>query len=231
MTPLPPPQHLRALTIDLDDTLWPIGPTIARAERALHDWLAAHAPATAARFDAEALRRVRAEVSRDRPDLAHDLSALRLEAIGRVLHEAGDDPSLAQPAFEVFFAQRQAVQLFDEVPAALSRLAARWPLLALTNGNADIVRTGLAGWFQGSLSARELGWAKPDPRAFDAACERLGVAANEVLHVGDDLAMDVQGALGAGMAAAWIHREQAVPASPPCWHGRDLGALADALGA
>ena len=35
---------IKAISIDLDDTLWPIWPTIERAERVLHDWLTGHAP-------------------------------------------------------------------------------------------------------------------------------------------------------------------------------------------
>ena len=42
--------RIRAITIDLDDTLWPIWPTITRAERVLLDWLTHHAPATATLF-------------------------------------------------------------------------------------------------------------------------------------------------------------------------------------
>ena len=42
------PDRVRAITLDLDDTLWPIWPTIARAEGALQQWLADNAPATAA---------------------------------------------------------------------------------------------------------------------------------------------------------------------------------------
>ena len=38
---------VRAITLDLDDTLWPIWPTIARAEQALQDWLRHRAPRTA----------------------------------------------------------------------------------------------------------------------------------------------------------------------------------------
>ena len=39
---------LRAITLDLDDTLWPVGPTLVAAEHVLSDWLREHAPATAA---------------------------------------------------------------------------------------------------------------------------------------------------------------------------------------
>src|SRR6218665_2172681 len=70
-TPPPPPSpppapvrappldmaRIRAISIDLDDPLWPIRPTIARAEAALLDWLGQHAPATAAALaDGQALR-------------------------------------------------------------------------------------------------------------------------------------------------------------------------------
>jgi putative hydrolase of the HAD superfamily len=53
------PARIRALTLDLDDTLWPVWPAIQRAEAALHGWLLRHAPATAARFDVVALRALR----------------------------------------------------------------------------------------------------------------------------------------------------------------------------
>ena len=41
---------IRGISFDLDDTLWPIWPTIERAEKALLDWLGAHAPMAAALF-------------------------------------------------------------------------------------------------------------------------------------------------------------------------------------
>jgi HAD superfamily hydrolase (TIGR01549 family) len=230
-TPLHP-ERLRALTLDLDDTLWPVWPTIERAESVLLAWLARHAPRTAERFDLATTRALREAVSRERPELAHDLSALRREAIARMLTASGDDAGLAEPAFEVFFAERQRVEFYPDAMPALQRLAARWPLLALTNGNADIGRIGLAPWFVGSLGAREAGVGKPDARIFTAACALLDAAPHEVLHIGDDLHLDVHGALGAGLQAAWIRRGASGPdAEPPCWHGPDLAALADALGA
>ncbi|HEY1393753.1 MAG TPA: HAD family hydrolase, partial [Methylibium sp.] len=147
-------QTIRALTLDLDDTLWPIWPAIERAEAVLHAWLAAHAPATAGRYGIAALRELCDAVGRSRGDWAHDLSALRRESLRLALADAGDDPALAEPAFECFFAERQKVDLFDDVLPALERLASRYPLLALSNGNADIARIGLARYFRGSLSAR-----------------------------------------------------------------------------
>lgn len=98
------------------------------------------------------------------------------------------------------------VELFDDVFPALAALAARFPLLALSNGNAHVNRVGLGHLFSHSLSASDFGVAKPDPRIFHAAAGMAGAAATEVLHVRDDAAMDVLGALGAGMQAVWVNR-------------------------
>jgi putative hydrolase of the HAD superfamily len=224
--------QIRALTLDLDDTLWPIWPAIERAEIALHAWLAVNAPATAARFDRAGLRALRERVTLERPEWSHDLSALRRESVRIALAEARDDVSLADAAFEVFFAERQRVEFYPDVVDALQRLAKAYPLLALSNGNAELSAVGLAAWFRGSLSAREFGIGKPDPRIFAEACRRLGFAASEVLHVGDDLELDVRGAHGAGLQAVWLCRGE--PRAGDAIEGIatvcDLHALADRLG-
>lgn len=224
---------IRALSIDLDDTLWPIWPTIERAERRLHAWLTDHAPATAQRHDVAALRAVRDEVERSRPELAHDFSAIRRESLRLALVAAGDDPGLAEPAFELFFAERQKVDLFDDVLPALERLARRFPLLALTNGNAKLETVGLSGYFSGCLSAREFGVGKPDVRIFGEACRRLGEPAHAVLHVGDDPWLDVEGARKAGQPTAWVRRAGAEhDHEPQATHVvAELLSLADLLGA
>ena len=60
-------------------------------------------------------------------------------------------------------------------------------------------------WFRGgSISAREFGIGKPDPRIFHEACRRLGCGPREVLHVGDDLALDALGARSAGLHTSWL---------------------------
>jgi putative hydrolase of the HAD superfamily len=227
---------LHALTLDLDDTLWPVGPTIARADTLMWLWLGQHAPATHGARDAGALVTLRAAVARDRPDWAHDMSAMRLETVRRALLAAGDDPALAEPAFEVFFTERQRVALYDDVLPALARLAARWPLVALSNGNADVRRVpGLAPFFHAALSARDLGFGKPAPEAFAEACRRAGAAPAHTLHIGDDPALDVDGALAAGLQAAWVQRPDALaarrPLGMPHHEVSRLDALADRLGA
>lgn len=200
-------EKIKAVTLDLDDTLWPIWPTIERAEKALHDWLATHAPMTAALFSSPpALREIREYMGQNRPDLRHDMSALRRESIRLALYRAAEDPLLADPAFEVFFAARQQVTLYDDALPALEFLAARYPLVSLSNGNADVQRVGLGRFFRAAISAREFGVGKPDPRIFLAAAGAAEVQPDEILHIGDDATLDALGAMNAGMQAAWLNR-------------------------
>lgn len=199
---------IKAITLDLDDTLWPVWPTIARAEVVLQDWLTVHAPRTAQLCsDADVKKRIRSEVNQRHADKAHDLSFLRREAIRESLIRAGDAAHLANEAFEVFFAERQNVKLYEGVEQALERLSARYPLVGLSNGNADVFRTAAGPYFKASVSARLFGVAKPDPRIFHAAAEQLRLTTDALLHLGDDATADVLGAMNAGMQAAWINTQ------------------------
>lgn len=218
---------IRAITFDLDETLWPVWPTLIRAERALHQWLATHAPATAGRYSIEGLREVRDEIARVRLDLAHDVAEIRRVSTIAALERAGDDPALAHGAWEAFMAERQNVEPYPDAIPALERLAARYPLATITNGNADVQRIGIGELFRANFMAGTLGIAKPDPRIFHRAADALGVAAHEVLHVGDDIALDVLAAQSAGLRAAWINRgDHPWPhAEPPELAFRDLTEL------
>ncbi|WP_332814620.1 HAD family hydrolase [Ramlibacter sp.] len=200
-------RRVKAISLDLDDTLWPIWPTIERAEKVLHQWLVDHAPMAAALFaNPAALTEIRQHLAEQRPELRHDLSTLRREAIRLALYRAGEDPLLADDAFAAFFDARQQVVLFADVLPALQELSQRYPLVSLSNGNADLERIGLAGYFRAAVTAREFGVGKPDPRIFHAAAGAVATRPGDVLHVGDDATLDVVGALNAGMQAVWVNR-------------------------
>ena len=223
---------IRAITLDLDDTLWPIWPTIARAERMLHDWLVERAPRTARRFPIAAMRALRETLVAERPAISHDFIAQRRITLERALDASGDDVALASPALDLFTEHRNAVDLYPGVLAALERLAARFPIAALTNGTADLARIGIRQHFVFQIGAREHGVAKPHASIFLSACRCLGVAPGEVLHVGDDPELDVLGAHRAGLRSAWINREAlAWPSHPiaPDFIVRDLDELARRL--
>ena len=225
---------IRAVTLDLDDTLWPFAPIGERIERALHAWFAEHSPRTAERFPIAEMRALRERVFAEFPQHAHDLGLLRRLTIERALRDSGDDPALAGAAYAIFFRERNRVDFYPDALDGLRRIAARVPVAALTNGNADLAAIGIAGLFRFQLGAREYGAAKPDPGFFREACHRLGVEPRHVLHVGDHPHMDVGGAANAGLRTCWIDRgDHAWPEPlPPAELRIDtLTALADWLDA
>lgn len=225
---------VRAITLDLDDTLWPFAPIGARIEQVLHAWMLEHSPRTAERFPIEAMRTLREQVFAEHPHLIHDLSELRRITLRRALRESGADAALLEPAYEIFYAARNQVQCYADSLAALERIAARVPVAAVTNGNADLERIGLSRHFAFQLGAREHGAAKPEASIFHAACRRLDVPHFEVLHVGDHIEMDVIGAAQAGLRSCWINRQAQAWSHPtlrPDLEFADLTALADWLDA
>ncbi|HEX2797384.1 MAG TPA: HAD family hydrolase, partial [Immundisolibacter sp.] len=181
-----PALPILAITFDLDDTLWAIDPVIERAEQRMHAWLAEHYPRLPERYSVTALRTLRDDMLGLRPDLAHDLSALRLESLAMAAQRCGYGRDVAEGAFAVMLQARNEVELFADVLPVLTELSGRLTLGGLTNGNADIVRIGLDGLLRFCITAREVGVAKPHPATFDAASVAAGMPASQVLHVGDD---------------------------------------------
>ena len=226
-------RKIRAIGLDLDDTLWPIWPAIERAEVHLTRWLEQQAPgASVVMADPQQRLQLRRDLAQARPDLVHDMSTMRREIIRMALARCGEDPTLEEPAFEVFFEHRMRVDLFDDALPALRYLASRFPVVAISNGNADVGRVGIGEHFAASVSAHIFGVAKPDARIFHAAAAAAGVAPDEVLHIGDDAELDVIGGLNAGMQTVWLNRgDQAWKHTPqPHLSVQSLDALCVLLG-
>jgi putative hydrolase of the HAD superfamily len=75
-------------------------------------------------------------------------------------------------------------------------------------------RTRLRPLVDAVVTSAELGVAKPDPAIFARALVLAGgVAPEEALHAGDDVAADVEGARAAGIAAVLVARDGERP--PP----------------
>lgn len=198
--------RIRAITFDLDDTLWPIEPAMLRAEQHLHDWLQANCPRSATAYPLAAMRALRDRIAADHPHLAHDFSAQRRLSLRAALLPHGYGEEHVEGAFAAFYAGRNRVECYADALPALERLAARFPLAAITNGNADLDAIGLTQYFRFSLRASEFGTAKPAAGIFHEACSKLGMLPAEVLHVGDDPALDVVGAHQAGLRSVWLNR-------------------------
>lgn len=211
---------LKLLTFDLDNTLWDVENIVLRADKAMRQWIRQQHPGFANQFDFRDFLTLRETVLRERRDIAHDFTQLRLEVLRRAFRQAGYAPAsaeeAAQGAFDVFFHERNTVELFPGVQETLDLLRQDFELYAISNGNADIRRVGLGHVFTRQFSAISVGAPKPDPRIYHAAIEAAGVEPQEILHIGDHPLEDVQAAAAVGMRTVWVnYRDQPWPEVTP----------------
>ncbi|WP_045878643.1 HAD family hydrolase [Pseudofrankia sp. DC12] len=104
----------------------------------------------------------------------------------------------------------------DAVPALRRARAAGLRVAVFTNGDEEHQRlklhqVGLAEEIDLLVASSMLPAGKPDPRAFAGALAIVGLAAGEVLMVGDSLPKDVRGALDVGISAVLLDRYDAHP--------------------
>src|SRR5258708_14123097 len=125
------------------------------------------------------MRALRAGVAERFPDRAHDLTFLRRRALKDLFAAAGHAESLADEAFEVFFTARNRVEFYDDVLPSLIRLRSRYRLFALSNGNADLQRCGIADLFAGHVTASAAGPPQPDARIFSGLAALAAAAAHQ----------------------------------------------------
>ncbi|HSM13961.1 MAG TPA: HAD-IA family hydrolase [Thermoanaerobaculia bacterium] len=131
----------------------------------------------------------------------------------RVCALAGAERPSRFAAAELFdaFAHPELWRVYPDVLPALERLKGSGLRLAVVSNwderlPALLERLDLARWFDAVVVSAAVGVEKPHPRIFAVALERLGLAADAVVHVGDRQLDDVEGAKGAGLAALRLDR-------------------------
>jgi len=112
-----------------------------------------------------------------------------------------------------------------EVGPVLERLARTYRLAVISNWPLALSIDRFleaAGWmrnFSAVVVSQRAGVIKPRPEIFRSAAAELGVASGPaILHVGDDLGADVEGAHRVGWRTAWIRQKPSdspLPMAPP----------------
>ncbi len=105
-----------------------------------------------------------------------------------------------------------ALAPFPDVPAALAALAPK-PRWILSNGTLAMLEplvraSGLAEHLDGVMSVDDVGVYKPDPRVYQLAVDRLGVAPARIGFVSSN-GWDAAGAKAFGFTVFWINRARA----------------------
>lgn len=175
-----------------------------------------------------------AEVGRDRfsahPEGPRGWWRRFLERLCEHLGAPAPSPFAAAELFHRF-GRADAWEVYPEVPATLAALKRLGLPLAVVSNWDDrlpplLDALGIGRSFDAIVYSAAVGVEKPDPRIFLYALERLGVAPEEAVHVGDCTREDVEGALAAGMEALHLVRPGAPSLARPERGGRgDLSEL------
>jgi len=82
-------------------------------------------------------------------------------------------------------------------------------MVSISNGNACIKAIGIDRFFQTSIMVSDRYKPKPHNSMFLAACKNLAIQPQQLLHIGDCLEKDINGAHAAGCRSIWlnVHRE------------------------
>lgn len=199
---------IQALSFDLDDTLYPNSDVISKAELAMQQRLR-QLLGDVAYNQPDYWWQQRKILAAVQPDIRHDVSHWRLLALEHGLTAQGvsacEASELAELAMTAFLTARTDIQLPAQIRPLLEQLATRYPLVAITNGNADIQQMGIGDLFQFALRAGPDGRMKPHPDMFIHAAGRLQIEPSALLHIGDHVKSDVLGALHAGCQTAWLN--------------------------
>ncbi len=136
----------------------------------------------------------------------------RVERYRRLFEFAGADPRHATAATELhrrlYQSNRRAV---DGALELVAHLRLRLRVAVVTNNTVaeqteKLASFGFAPHVDALVTSEEVGAAKPDPRIFRAALERLSCEPYEAVMIGDAWHADVIGATSAGIRALWLNR-------------------------
>ena len=200
---------IRLITFDLDNTLWDVDKVIIRAETKMVQWMEEHAPESLNYYSSDYLVEIRQRIVSDNPSKRFDLSFLRLAILCEVMSLSGMDAKEAnqnaQNAFTVFFKARNEVSFFPGALEMLSKIKGHYLIYALTNGNADIEKTGLDSYMAGAINAADVSASKPSPEMFNLVLKKTELKPENAVHIGDNLIDDIQGASNAGFYSIWVN--------------------------
>jgi len=194
---------LRAVLFDIDDTLFPTSTFAERARRRAVDAMVGAGLQVPTEEAYEELKEVVAEFS---SNYGRHFDQLVLRLHDRV--REGVHPAIViASGVRAYHATKEHLHAFPDALRALDALHRTDLVLGVISNGLTIkqaeklVRLGFANSFDAIFISEEIGVAKPHPKIFLAACDRLGISPNEALYVGDDPVKDVDSAHEAGMVA------------------------------
>jgi len=204
---------IKALSFDLDDTLYSNHPIMRETEQQMLSYFNEHFPQTTEHGNNAGKafwRKHRAQALMLQPELIDDVTKLRLYsyqlAIKSLGYSTAQSDSKAQAALAHFTLHRSNFSLPKKSYDLLQQLAQHFPLVAITNGNVDVDKLGLRTFFQRIYTPGNGTKRKPHDDMFTQACQHLAIKNQQLLHIGDCGSADILGALQAGCQTVWLNK-------------------------
>jgi HAD superfamily hydrolase (TIGR01549 family) len=216
-----PPDGLRAVLFDLDDTLYDHTYCLSQALRSL----CREEPV----FRRRSFESARSEYARLLEEFHQRVlrgtlgeSEARTRRFQALFRWAGEEISLREAGAKAAEYRRLYLSHQRAVPGAVAVVRALAGVVRLgivsnhrRKGQLEKLRAiGLADRFDVLVTSEEAGSAKPDPEIFAMALDRLGLARDEALMIGDSWPADILGARAAGLVAVWFNRRR-LPSPDP----------------
>lgn len=207
-----------AILVDLDNTLH----DYRAAARDLRSALARHVERQWGVPSASVLERYEQLVAEDADGVFETGRELRLSRM-RLLLGTWPETRRAEPAALADFIETtllDAVRAFDGAIEACRAISSQVRTMVVTEGYQDTQgaiaqRLGLSVDPRAFLATKAYAVRKSDGSAFLLARERLGVAADEIVMVGDNWGWDIKGAALAGMWQLWVAPDGDDDCGPP----------------
>ena len=202
--------RITTISFDVDGTLWDFETFTRQALRDTLDELSNHDPHAAAILNVDMMIGIRDQTHADMWGVVNDLDAIREESMRRALREVGrPNDELGSHLTRFYFRRRnEARTLFPDVRPALEKLAPRYNLGLLSNGNSRARALGIDDLVSFEVFSQDHdAMDKPDPRIFQITMREAGCGPHQLLHVGDSLENDAWGAFNAGAVPAWLDRD------------------------
>ncbi len=190
-------QSIKVISFDLDDTLWDNSGVIETCLQKLYDFLCLHEPLIKKHFTIDSMERISQQlIQLEKPEY-ENMTLLRKAVIRQMLQEVAGDESLINPAFAVFYHWRNQITIPEISSQVLSYLQKEYTIVATSNGNSNLHKIGLAGYFDKHLIAGIHGRAKPSAEMLTNLLEFYHLGPNQLLHVGDSYQTDILSAKAA----------------------------------
>ena len=203
-----PLQPIKLISFDLDDTLYDNSEVIRLAEQ---KFLESVIEASQISLSQQQWQQHKQHTFEQDPIYCEDVVAWRSKTLIDLLQQQGKTAAQSQQICQIAMAEfvkwRHKINIPEQSIDVLNQLKTRFPLVAITNGNVDPLSIGL-NQFSLVLRGGEQGRAKPHADLFQQTAEYFQLNPQQILHVGDHLVTDVQGAIQANCQAAWLNLSQ-----------------------